>query len=59
MYDLVAAVAFGHGVLRSILADRNVHPDIVPVDVVINLICAVARKTAMEHIATGMIPHSF
>ena len=34
------------------------HPDIVPVDVVINLICAVARKTAVEHAESGKFDHS-
>ena len=51
----VMNVAYGHGVLRSTHVKTEMHPDIVPVDLVINLLCAVARKTAMKH--SGMSVH--
>lgn len=53
LFILVAVAAIGHGVLRTIHADRHVHPNIVPVDVVINLICAVAWKTAVDNTESG------
>merc|ERR1719188_851646 len=42
-------VACGHGVLRSMYANPDYIADIIPVDIVINLMCAVAYKTAGQY----------
>ena len=42
-------VGAGHGVLRSMYANPDNIADIIPVDTVINLMCAVAYKTAMQY----------
>ena len=45
--------AGGHGILRSMHANPNLVGDIVPVDIVANLMCAVAYKTAKEGLVSG------
>ena len=42
-------VACGHGVLRTMYANPDYIADIIPVDTVINLMCAVAYKTAGQY----------
>ena len=42
-------VGAGHGVLRSMYALPDNIADIIPVDTVINLMCAVAYKTAKQY----------
>ena len=42
-------VACGHGVLRTMYANPNYIADLIPVDTVINLMCAVAYKTAGQY----------
>ena len=50
-------VGIGHGVLRSMFAVPDNIADIIPVDTVINLMCAVAYKTAMQYDkGTGKMP---
>ena len=48
--------AGGHGILRSMLGNPNLVGDIVPVDVVANLMCAVAYKTATTEVQPQDIP---
>ena len=50
-------VAAGHGVMRTMYKIPENIADIIPVDTVINLICAVAYKTAKQYDrSTGMRP---
>ena len=49
MSSLGIVVGAGHGVLRSMYAFPDNIADIIPVDTVINLMCAVAYKTAMQY----------
>ena len=42
-------VAAGHGVMRTMYKIPDNIADIIPVDTVINLICAVAYKTAKQY----------
>ena len=50
-------VAAGHGVMRTMYKIPDNIADIIPVDTVINLICAVAYKTAKKYDrSTGMRP---
>ena len=50
-------VAAGHGVMRTMYNIPEYIADIIPVDTVINLTCAVAYKTAKQYDkSTGMRP---
>ena len=42
-------VFISQGALRSMINNPNLVADIIPVDTVINLMCAVALKTARQH----------
>ena len=40
---------YGHGILRSISGNPGAVADIVPVDAVVNLMCAVALETSRQY----------
>nr|XP_009860455.1 fatty acyl-CoA reductase 1 [Ciona intestinalis]XP_026693049.1 fatty acyl-CoA reductase 1 [Ciona intestinalis] len=42
-------VAYGKGVLRSVIADKKIVADLIPVDLVVNGVIAAALKTAVDH----------
>jgi len=44
-------IAYGKGFLRSVIADRNVVADLIPVDLVVNGVLAAAYKTASDNYA--------
>jgi len=44
-------ISYGKGIMRAVVADKDVQADIIPVDFVVNAILAAATKTACDHTA--------
>lgn len=49
-------VAYGKGLLRSVIADEKIVADLIPVDLAVNGLISAAMKTACDHSAQSVAP---